>query len=88
MDPTPLFTKTFDFVTWLMPVTNNFPRTQRFVLTQRLVDATLNFYELTLEANNPLPASPPVRAGHPHSTDLRGFPQPRRSGITQTQKRT
>ena len=52
MDPTPLFTKTFDFVTWLMPVTNTFPRTQRFVVTQRLLDATLNFYELTLEANN------------------------------------
>ena len=34
MDPTPLFTKTFDFVTWLMPVANNFPRTQRFVVTQ------------------------------------------------------
>jgi hypothetical protein len=52
MDPTPLFTKTFDFITWLMPVTNRFPRSQRFVVTQRLMDAALNFQELTLEANN------------------------------------
>ena len=34
-DPTPLFTKTFDFITWLIPVTNNFPRGQRFLATQR-----------------------------------------------------
>ncbi len=27
---TPIFTKTFDFITWLMPVTNSFPRSQRF----------------------------------------------------------
>jgi hypothetical protein len=52
MDPTPLFTKTFDFVTWLMPVTNHFPRSQRFLVTQRLLDAVLNFQELILEANN------------------------------------
>jgi len=52
MDPTPLFTKTFDFVTWLMPVTNHFPRSQRFLITQRLLDAALSFQELILEANN------------------------------------
>jgi four helix bundle protein len=52
MDQTPLFTKTFDFVSWLMPVTNHFPRSQRFMVTQRLVDAALDFQELVLEANN------------------------------------
>ena len=51
-DPTPLFTKTFDFITWLMPVTNDFPRSQRFLVTQRLLDAALTFQELILEANN------------------------------------
>lgn len=50
-DPTPLFTKTFDFIAWLMQVTNHFPRSQRFVVTQRLLDAGLNFQELVLEAN-------------------------------------
>jgi hypothetical protein len=51
LDPTPLFTKTFDFVVWLMQVTNHFPRSQRFFITQRFVDAALNFQELALEAN-------------------------------------
>jgi hypothetical protein len=49
---TPLFTKTFDFVTWLMPTTNHFPRTQRFLVTERLLGAALDFQELVLEANN------------------------------------
>jgi four helix bundle protein len=48
----PLFTRTFDFITWLMPVTDNFPRGQRFTVTKRLRDAALDFYELIIEANN------------------------------------
>jgi four helix bundle protein len=56
MDATPLFTKTFDFITWLMPVTNHFPRSQRFMVTQRLLDAAFDFQELILEANNVRPA--------------------------------
>jgi hypothetical protein len=51
LDPTPLLTKTFDFIVWLMQVTNHFPRSQRFIITQRFVDAALNFQELVLEAN-------------------------------------
>lgn len=66
-DPTPLFTKTFDFVTWLIPVTNNFPRGQRFLATQRLLDAALDFQELTLEANVSLP---PVRLAKLKEADV------------------
>lgn len=51
-DSTPLFARTFDFLTWLVPVTNNFPRSQRFVVTQRLLDAALDFQEAIVEANN------------------------------------
>lgn len=47
-----LFTRTFDFITWLLPVTNNFPRSQRFTVTKRLLDAVLDFQELIIEANN------------------------------------
>jgi hypothetical protein len=46
-----LFTRTYDFISWLMPRTENFPRSQRFVVTKRLQDAALDFYELILEAN-------------------------------------
>jgi hypothetical protein len=48
----PLFTRTFDFITWLMPATDHFPRSQRFFVTKRLRDAVLDFYEFTIEANN------------------------------------
>lgn len=51
LDPTPLFTKTFDYTVWLMQASNHFPRSQRFFVTQRFVDAALNFQELVLEAN-------------------------------------
>ena len=35
---TPIFTRTFDFLTWLLPVTNHFPRAHRHTFTQRLLD--------------------------------------------------
>ena len=35
----PIFTRTFDFLTWLLPATNNFPRAQRGTATKRLLDA-------------------------------------------------
>ncbi|MBW1781291.1 MAG: diversity-generating retroelement protein Avd [Deltaproteobacteria bacterium] len=47
----PIFTKTFDFITWLINATKNFPRSQRFLVTKRLVDAGLNFQERLIEAN-------------------------------------
>lgn len=50
-DPTPLFTKTFDLVVWLTQISNHFPRSQRFLVTQRLLNAALDFQELVLEAN-------------------------------------
>ncbi len=46
-----IFTRTYDFITWLIPLTENFPRSQRFVVTQRLQQAALNFQELLIEAN-------------------------------------
>lgn len=46
-----IFTRTFDFLDWLLPRTNNFPRSQRFVVTKRLLDAALDFQERIIEAN-------------------------------------
>jgi hypothetical protein len=46
-----IFTRTYDFLTWLIPRTVDFPRSQRFVVTKRLQDAALNFQERILEAN-------------------------------------
>jgi hypothetical protein len=52
LPPTPLFTKTFDFIQWLMGATNRFPKSQRFFITKRLLDEALNFQEHLVEANS------------------------------------
>jgi len=41
----PIFTRTFDFLTWLLPVTNHFPRAHRHTFTQRLLDAAFDLRE-------------------------------------------
>ncbi len=46
-----IFTRTYDFISWLLPLAEKFPRSQRFVITQRLQNAALNFQETILEAN-------------------------------------
>ena len=47
----PIFTRTFDFLTWLLPMTNNFPRAHRFTFTQRLLNAAFDLRERLEEAN-------------------------------------
>jgi hypothetical protein len=47
----PIFTRTFDFLTWLLPMTNHFPRAQRQTFTRRLLDAAFDLRE-HLEAAN------------------------------------
>jgi len=46
-----IFPRTYDFISWLLPLTLNFPRSQRFVVTHRLQSAALTFQELIIEAN-------------------------------------
>lgn len=47
----PIFTRTFDFLTWLLPATNRFPRAHRFSFTQRLLDAAFDLRENLEQAN-------------------------------------
>jgi hypothetical protein len=47
----PIFTRTFDLLTWLLPVTNHFPRAHRHTFTQRLLDAAFDLRERLEEAN-------------------------------------
>lgn len=47
----PIFTRTFDFLTWLLPVTNNFPTAQRHSFAHRLLDAAFDLRERLEEAN-------------------------------------
>lgn len=47
-----IFTRTYDFLSWLLPLTEKFPRSQRFVVTHRLQNAAFNFQESIIEANS------------------------------------
>src|SRR5512137_561902 len=47
-----IFTRTFDFLSWLLPATNNFPRAHRHTFTQRLLDAAFDLRELLEAANH------------------------------------
>lgn len=38
----PIFTRTFDFLSWLLPMTNHFPRSHRHTFTRRLLDAAFD----------------------------------------------
>lgn len=46
----PLFVKTYDFLLWLIPLTLKFPKSQRFLLAERLSSMALDFYDLILDA--------------------------------------
>lgn len=57
MKQSPIFSKTYDFVAWLVPVTVKFPRQQRFVMAAALQREALRFQELLIEAaHQPQPA--------------------------------
>lgn len=48
----PLFGKIYDFLAWLAPLSNNFPRAHRTTTTKRLLDAAHDLLERSVEANN------------------------------------
>lgn len=47
----PIFVKTFDFLSWLLPASNHFPRAHRHSFTQRLLSAGFDLREYLEEAN-------------------------------------
>ncbi len=47
----PIFTRTFDFLTWLLPLTNHFPKVHRFTFTHRLLNAAFDLREHLESAN-------------------------------------
>lgn len=51
-EPMVIFTRTYDFISWLIPRTVDFPRNQRFVVTNRLQAAALDFQERIIRANH------------------------------------
>jgi hypothetical protein len=59
MKQSPIFTRTYDLLRWLIPQTIKFPRQQRFVLAEAVQRTALRFQEELIEAayaETPLPA--------------------------------
>ena len=46
-----ILTQTYDLLMWVLPRSMKFPKSQRFVLTQRLQNALLDFQECLFLAN-------------------------------------
>jgi hypothetical protein len=46
----PIFSKTTDFLLWLLQHTEKFPKSERFRMAKRLEDTAFGFYELLIEA--------------------------------------
>ena len=62
-----IFTQTYDLPTWLLPQCERFPKSQRFVVTQRLQGAALDFQEA---------CSKPTRAVVPNDSCIFKPPTP------------
>ena len=63
-----ILTQTYDFLLWLLPQCEKFPKQQRFVITKRLQDAALDFQESLFEANA---QSGQIRLQHLRAADAR-----------------
>jgi len=50
MEESPIFTKTYDLLLWLIPATMKFPKEQRFVLAKRIQDTVFDFQEALIAA--------------------------------------
>ena len=46
----PVFSKTYDYILWLLTHTEKFPKNERFRLARRLEDTAFEFYELLVKA--------------------------------------
>jgi hypothetical protein len=50
MQQSPIFSKTYDLLVWLIPTTTKFPREHRFVLAKAVQETALHFQEQLIEA--------------------------------------
>ena len=50
MNESPLFVRTYDFLLWLIPQIQKFPRTYRFTLSERIQRLALNFQDSLVAA--------------------------------------
>ena len=68
-----IFTRTFDLMDWLLPKVEHFPKLYRTTITQRMMDALLDFNEALYMANahNGRTRETYLRAADAHLDSLR-----------------
>lgn len=47
----PIFSKTYDFLLWMLNHTEKFPKSERFRMAKRLEDSAYGFYDLLVQAS-------------------------------------
>ncbi|MDQ7024050.1 MAG: diversity-generating retroelement protein Avd [Anaerolineae bacterium] len=47
-----ILTRTFDLLAWILPKSEKFPKVYRFTITQRLMNAALDFQEALFDAHS------------------------------------
>lgn len=72
-EPLVILTRTYDLLRWLLPHCERFPRAQRFIITQRLTTAALDFQEALFDANshNGQPRLADLQAADAHLNKVR-----------------
>ena len=73
MKESPIFTRTYDLLRWLLPETVKFPRQQRFVLAEALQRAALQFQEQIIDAAYAAEPLPLLRQADVTLTKLRTY---------------
>ena len=71
MKQSPIFTRTYDLLRWLIPLTVKFPRTHRFVLAAKVQGTALRFQERLIEAGRDLEPAPILRSADTELQKLR-----------------
>ena len=73
MKESPIFTRTYDLLRWLIPMTVKFPRQQRFVLAGAVQRTALLFHERLIEAAMAAEPLPLLRQADVELTKLRFY---------------
>lgn len=73
MKESPIFTRTYDLLVWLIPLTVKFPRSQRFVLAEALQRTSLLLHEQLIEAASAEAPRPLLRQADVTLTKLRFY---------------
>ncbi len=68
-----IYQKTYDFLLWLHPVINKFPKSQRFVLGQRIENKALDILGSVIRANTQRDKFPVLQEASVELDELRTF---------------